>query len=87
MVKPHHTSTPGDPVKKNLCSSLLASAVALLLASRLAACAELPNLAPAGAPIFAVGDAGPPPPPPDDPDSRPSPTLPLPPPAGVVASR
>jgi hypothetical protein len=74
-------------VKINLCSSLLASAVTLLLASRLAACAELPDLEPASAPIFATGDAGPPPPPPDDPDSRPSPTLPLPPPAARFFSR
>jgi hypothetical protein len=72
-------------VKINPCSSLLASAVALLLASRLAACAELPNLAPPSAPIFAVGDAGPPP---YDDDSKPkpgSPTLPLPPPASALA--
>jgi hypothetical protein len=74
-------------VKHSPRSSLLASAVALLLASRFAACAELPNLAPPSAPIFATGDAGPPPDPTPPDDSRPSPTLPLPPPAGAVASR
>ncbi len=46
------------------------------------------STAPTGAPVelLAVDDGGPPEPPPDDPDSRLSPTLPLPPPKASTPS-
>lgn len=63
--------------------------VPLLFTLVIAACAsrftarDVPDPPPAE--LIATGDAGPPPPPPGDPDSKPSPTLPLPPPKGAIA--
>jgi hypothetical protein len=61
------------------CVLLLASvAFATLRASALGAAPTAP------VDLLAVGDGGPPEPPPDEPDSRPSPTLPLPPPSPAM---
>ena len=61
---------------------LILSSIALAVSG--GRCAQERLMVPAE--TFAVGDAGPPEPPPNDPDSRKSPTLPLPPPA-LWASR